>query len=169
MVFEKPKLPISLYGVEVVYLTDSITNKDVAEGLPDKDAYVPLARETLLLLSSAYCELVKDGPADQGGGILIGPVTLHLTEEMTWLLRGKVKTGDVAIDGKTNIGVGLLLKLYGLLQQFNSDLGDWPIAEEPSHEGAIVRLQAFRDKEKANAGAETYDDPDSNIDPYGGA
>lgn len=157
MVFEKPKLPLELTGLEVVFLTDSISNKDLAEGLPDKDAYWPVARETLLLLGSAYVELVSVD------GIDSGPVTLQITEEMAWLLRGKVKTGDMAID-KTPIGVALLTKLYTMIQEFNSELGDsdWRLAEEPIQEDVIVRLHEFREKEIANATANNDPDPDLN-------
>src|SRR5689334_11117173 len=124
---EQPTRALDLTGLEVVFLTDSITNRDIAEGLPDKEAYLPLAREALLLLGSAYRELVSTD------GIAAGPVTLQVTEEIAWLLRSKVRTGDLAIDGKTNIGVPMLLKLYDLLNAFNSDvIGLPPVCSEES-------------------------------------
>ena len=66
---------ITLTGLEIVYLCDSIANKDIAEGLPDKDAFVPLARGALLKLGSAYRELVAVD------GIAPGPVMVAITEE----------------------------------------------------------------------------------------
>jgi hypothetical protein len=118
---DAPKLPLALTGLEVVYLTDGIDNDDLAEGLPGRETYVPVAREALLLLGSAYREVVAPT------GILPGPLTLYVTQEQAWLFRSKVKTGDVAID-KSNIGIGLLLKLYELLLEFNADLGDVRVA-----------------------------------------
>lgn len=118
---EQPTLPLTLSGLEVVFLCDAILNDDVAKGLPDRDSYYPLARSALLLLGSAYVELVDET------GIAPGPVTLQVTEEAAWLLRSKVRTGDLAIDGKTNIGVSLLLKLYGILLQFNADVAGLPV------------------------------------------
>jgi len=110
-------MPLELSGLEVVFLTDSIRNADAAEGRAS-EGYVPLAREVLLLLGSAYCALVTDA------FIEAGPAVLQVTEEQAWLLRGKVRTGDMAIDGKTIIGPRLLRKLYTLLGAFTSGL-DW--------------------------------------------
>src|SRR6266480_2759902 len=92
-------LELSLSGLEVVFLTDSIDNRDQAVGLDEQYAYLPLARKALLLLGSAYREVVTSE------GIRPGPVELQVSEELVWLLRGKVKTGDLAIDGKTNVGI----------------------------------------------------------------
>jgi hypothetical protein len=113
-------LPLELTGLETVFLTDAIKNDDAAQGLPDRDSYFPLAREALLLLGSAYVELVHPD------GIAPGPVTLQVSEEVAWLLRGKVKTGDIGIDGQTNVGVPLLMKLYRLLLSFNAEVVGLP-------------------------------------------
>ena len=87
---------ITLTGLEIVYLCDSIANKDIAEGLPDKDAFVPLARGALLKLGSAYRELVAVD------GIAPGPVMVAITEEEAWLMRSKVRTGDLASISRTS-------------------------------------------------------------------
>ena len=115
-----PTLPLELTGLEIVYLCDSIANSDAAQGLPERDEYLPLAREALLLLGSAYLEVVAPD------GIYSGPVELHVSEEVAWLLRGKVKTGSIGLDGTTNIGIGLLRKLYALLLRFNADVSGLP-------------------------------------------
>lgn len=114
---QDPTLPLELNGMEVIYLTDSVKNSDVAEGLPEKDAYVPLARALLLLLGSAYRELVRPGVPP-----LEGPVSIEINQEQAWLLRTKVRTSDVGYDGMTNIGAGLLIKLYALILEFNADI-----------------------------------------------
>lgn len=110
-------LPIELTGLETVFLCDGILNKDVAEGLEDPKAIVPIARQTLLLLGSAYREVVSKTEGIRGN------VTLQVTEEMAWLMRSKVRTGDVDIGGQ-NIGVGLLLKLYELLGAFQANVAE---------------------------------------------
>jgi hypothetical protein len=150
-VIERPKLPLTLSGLEVVFLTDGIRNSDIAEGLPDKDAYWPLAREALLLLGSAYLEVVTPE------GIKPGPVTIYISEEVAWLLRGKVRTGDVAIDGKTNVGTSLLLKLYAMLESFNSGLLDLETVaiEEPPVDN--TKLEEFRQRELENLQKEVTD------------
>lgn len=138
-----PTRPLELTGLEVVFLTDAISNRDVAEGLPDKDAYYPLARQTLLLLGSTYCELVS---AD---GILNGPVTLYVTQEMAWLLRGKVKTGDVGVDGVV-LGHGLLCKLYELLLAFNADV-DMPVSKDEGEAMTDFKRWTLKIAEESNA------------------
>ena len=130
-----PTLPLALTGLEVVFLCDSIGNPDKAEGLDDRDAYVPLAREALLLLGSAYIEVVGDA------AVAPGPVTLHVSEEVAWLLRGKVKTGSIGIDGTTVIGPGLLRKLYGLLLDFNNAVAGLPAVTAKDRELAPAERQ----------------------------
>ena len=122
----RPTLPIVLSGFEIIHLSDSIANDDIAKGLPERDAYVPLARQALLLLGSAYRELV------QPVGVSDGLVDIQITEELAWLFRSKVRTGDLGIDGKTNIGIPLLLKLYEVLACFNSELDITATGVEPT-------------------------------------
>jgi hypothetical protein len=148
---------LSLTGLEVVFLTDSISNRDLAEGLPERDAYVPLARQALLLLGSAYRELVSTD------GINSGPVTLQVTEEVAWLLRGKVRTGDVGIDGTTNVGVPLLLKLYEILNGFNSEVGGLPPVSAHEGPGVSELDRQFLELLKETADARTK--PNDNAGP----
>ena len=157
----KPALPIDLTGVEVVFLADQIQNDDKAKGLPDESTYMPLAREALLLLGSAYVELVESN-----AGIKIGPVTLFITEEIAWLLRSKVRTGDVAIDGRTPIGHILLLKLYMLLLQFNAGfITEKTVAEDVADvDGKLIRLSEWKAREYPNASNPTSD---TNTDSTG--
>ena len=152
----KPTLPIVLSGLEVIHLSDSIAADDHAKGLPERDAYVPLARQALLLLGSAYRELV------QPVGVSDGLLTIHITEELAWLFRAKTRTGDLAIDNKTNIGISLLLKLYELLACFNSEL-DLTVGsvEEPAvTEEARAYLHEL--KEKSSARPDPHTDTDSS-------
>jgi hypothetical protein len=81
-------------------------------------------------------------------------VTLQVTEEMAWLFRSKVRTGDVAIDGHTNVGIPLLLKLYALLSAFNAEIAGLP---PTSSEGEPAPTDEARDflrllKEENDAG-----------------
>src|SRR3990167_2200255 len=121
---DTPHLPLALTGREVVFLCDRIANKDYAEGLEDKERYIPLARKALLLLGSAYVEVVKPDKIEYDAR-----VTLHVDEEIAWLLRGKVTTGDLGIDGKP-IGPTLLVKIYAILLEFAAGLSDLEITIE---------------------------------------
>jgi hypothetical protein len=154
--FIKPTLEIELSGLEVIHLSDSIANDEVAKGLPERDAYVPLARQTLLLLGSAYRELIFPQ------GVSSGTVCIQVSEEQAWLFRSKVRTGDLAIDGKTNIGIPLLLKLYELLARFNSELEITASieTEPPINEEARNYLREL--KEAHNARSNPHPDPDSS-------
>lgn len=137
------KLPLELTGMETVFLIDAIKNTDIAEGLPDAEARVPIARELLLLLGSVYTELVT---VDKG--ILHGPVSVRVSEDEAWLLRGKVKTGDLGLD-KKELGTGLLLKLYAVLLDFHGiddvrDLDCVP-GDHAMTEDEKARLRSFNE------------------------
>ena len=150
--------PLQLSGLEVIHLSDSIANDDLAKGLPERDAYVPLARQALLLLGSAYRELILPE------GIQEGQVTLQISEEQAWLFRSKTRTGDLAIDGKTNIGIPLLLKLYEILSSFNSGLEITPGREEEPALSENDRKFLAVLKEGRDARAAPSDDPDTHPD-----
>lgn len=102
---------LELSGREVVFLTDSINNDDVACSLPD--AHKHLAYDLLLKLGSAYCEVMFiDGVRD-----VVVPIAF--TEAEGWLLRAKVKSFDVD-SLNVNIGIGLLKKLYPFILSFHT-------------------------------------------------
>lgn len=146
---------LTLSAQEVVFLTDSIHNDDCAQGLPDSEAYVPLARALLLVLGSAYCELVSEA------AIAEGVATISITEEQAWLLRSKVRTGDLGIDRTSRIGLTLLPKLYELLLRFNSfDTGLPPADEPPLPWDYFAKLAAL--KEETNAPTNTVADASSH-------
>ncbi len=153
---EPVRYPCLLTGLEVVFLTDSITNSDLAQGLPDADAKIPVARDALLLLGSAYIEVVSETAIEPG------PVLLEITEEQCWLFRSKVRTGSVAIDGKTIIGPVLLCKLFALLLRFK--YGEDADDDDPSSEAGLeidsvvlkLQLEAYH--------AGTYKDADTDAD-----
>ena len=153
----RPTLELELSGLEVIHLSDSIANDEIAKGLPERDTYVPLARATLLLLGSAYRELIfPEGVSD-------GLVHIQITEEQAWLFRSKVRTGDMAIDGKTNIGIPLLRKLYELLTCFNSELEITPgiETEPPINEEARNYLRELKEAHNARR-SNPHSDPDAS-------
>jgi len=151
-------LVIALTGKEVVYLTDSILNKDIAEGLSEKEAYMPLARPLLLKLASLFTELVSET------GVLPGPVDIAITEEEAWLLRTKVRSGDILQDG-TPIGISLLCKLYNLLIEFNNELNDLQFGEIDEKQLTDFNRQYLKwVKEEADAGRESSENPDRESD-----
>jgi len=108
-----------------------------------------------LKLGGVYCELVNED------GILPGPVEIAITEEEAWLLRSKVRTGDMAIDGQTRIGVSLLSKLYKILIQFNDGLDEFistDIEEKPMTDFNHQFLGWM--KEEVDAGREPSENTD---------
>ena len=158
-------LLLELNGIEVMFLADAVLNRDVTEGSTDVESR-PIARPLLLKLGSAYCELVSDK------GILEGAVTVAVTQEEAWLLRSKVRSGDLG-PGNTPLGIPLLLKLYGLLAVFNADL-ELPEAEEGYDDLGIMEsqrqyLRGVRAKEEADARREPDEDTSRDTDPSTGA
>lgn len=124
---------LALTGLEVVWLSDAVRNaKTIKEDEDEQSCVKPL----VLNLGSAYLELVKPD------GIIDGPVEIAVTEAQCWLMRALVRTGDLAIDGKTNVGVPLLTKLYGLLMQFASELDDLEVS---AYESPPLTEEARRD------------------------
>ena len=124
---------LSLTGLEVVWLSDAVRNaKTIKEHEDEPSCVEPL----VLNLGSAYLELCTSE------GIAEGPVEIAVTEAQCWLMRALVRTGDLAIDGKTNVGVPLLTKLYGLLMQFASELDDLEVG---AYDGAVLSEDAKRD------------------------
>jgi hypothetical protein len=122
MAIVEPRKEITLDALEVVYLNDAISAGDVAQGLPEKDAYFTCAREALILLAGAWNEVITD---DEDPTIdKHATVTLAITEEMAWLFKAKVITSTVAIDNQTKLGLTLQRKINDVLLSFkaSSDL-----------------------------------------------
>jgi hypothetical protein len=159
---EEPTRPLLLTGLEVVFLCDSIKNEDLELGLPDPDAKVPIARNTLLLLASAYIEVVTLT------GILSGPVLLEVTEEQVWLFRSKTVSGSMGFDGK-NIGISLLLKFYDLLVRFK--YGDKEDTEDGEQGLQLSQADLKTKLEEFNAGAnkDAYTNQDNGPNSGAGA
>lgn len=149
---DEPTAPITLTGLEVVFLTDAIKNDDAPEGRVGQGKNDPIGRDTLLLLGSAYEELVT---AD---GVAPGPVVLYISQEIAWLFRSKVKTGDLGIDGKTKVGVSLLPKIYKLLLEFNSDLSLDTVDADELTDDVKMRLEEYN----ARAHQDTNRDSDTD-------
>ena len=116
-----PTACLTLSGLETVFLSDALRNGITVKAIEDELSCV---RPLLLNLGSAYRELVTPKP----DGIKAGPISIEVTEQQCWLMRALVRTGDLGIDGKTNVGVPLLLKLYGLLLQLESGI-DLPVVD----------------------------------------
>lgn len=112
----EPALPIELLGIEIVFLMDKLRNGDNGKTVEEE---LSCLRPLILIMGSAYREVVTPQGIDA-----VKPVTLHVTKDMAWLLRSKVMTGDIGCDGKTVIGVNLNLKLFELLENFESGMSD---------------------------------------------
>lgn len=113
---------LTLSGLEAVFMSDAVRNSQTPLRALDESDETRVIRPLLLNLGSAYRELVTVD------GIAPGPVSFEVTEPQCWLMRTLVRTGDLAIDGKSNVGVSLLTKLYGLLLELESGL-DLPSAD----------------------------------------
>lgn len=110
--FETPHLTIELNGREIIYLCDAIKNGAIAEGVGERDTFIPVAREALLLLAGPFLEVC------QGDYDKIIPV--NVTEEFCWLARNVVSFGSMGVD-KQPLGHKLLAKVYKLLLEFKFD------------------------------------------------
>ena len=157
----EPTGSLTLSGLEVVYLSDALRNGDGVKAIEDE---VACLRPLLLNLASAYRELVTPDSKDVAGNVVKGgfdegPVSIQVTEAQAWLMRAKVRTGDLAIDGKTVLGVALLTKLYALLLEMESGVD----VEVSAYEEAPITETRIRLKERYDA--EPRWQPDENTYP----
>ncbi|MGH8524284.1 MAG: hypothetical protein ACREXY_08725 [Gammaproteobacteria bacterium] len=113
------ELPLELSGVEVVHLIDALRNADNRKGEEEES---PCLRPLVIKLAHLYRVLVTPGM------FLTGPLALQVTRDELWLLRSKVRTGDVGID-KSLIGVNLSLKIYAALESFVTGLSEFGIVD----------------------------------------
>lgn len=128
-----PHLTIELNGREIVYLCDAIKNGTVSEGIGEKDSFLPVGRECLLILAGPFLEVCQ-GDYDK-------IIPLVVNEEFCWTVRNVVGFGSMSVD-KQPIGPRLLAKVYKLLLEFKHefDLEDLYAAASPSdytYEGTI--------------------------------
>lgn len=151
----KTTATLSLTGLETVFLSDTLRNADNISQDNDQFEYL---KPLVVNLASLYVELLS------GEGILPGPLDIEITEPQAWLLRQKVRTGDIAIDGKTNVGVSLLTKLYNILIMFSNQMQDI----ETSEDGPVLSEQNKADlKEERYARWITNENTYPRRDPYG--
>ena len=106
-------LPLHLIGHEVAFLSDVLrTGSTVKEREDELDELRPL----ILLIAGLYDELVfMDRTLEH-------EVVVAVSEKQVWLMRTKVRSADVALDNKTNIGIWLTRKLHSLLLRFASEV-----------------------------------------------
>lgn len=126
-------LTIELSGREIVYLCDAIKNGTVSEGIGEKDSFLPVGRECLLVLAGPFLEVCQ-GDYDK-------IIPLVVNEEFCWAVRNVVGFGTMSVD-KVPIGPKLLAKVYKLLLEFKHefDLEELYAAASPSdytYEGTI--------------------------------
>ncbi len=114
---EKPRLELILTGPEVYFLSDKLRGAAITPGgKPDeRDYYTPLVRALLLVLASAYTEVVSvTGPN------LEAVVPVMIDEEMAWLIREVTSNDDVDSQGH-QLGLSLLLEVYAVLLKFHTE------------------------------------------------
>lgn len=138
-----PMLPLQLSGLEVVHLLDSVRNGTTVKDVEDE---LGVTKPLIVKLGGIYRELVS--PA----GIKAGPVDVQVSEQEAWVLRAKVKTGDIGIDGQTPVGITLSLKLYELLALFSPDMPQIEVGgeEAPFSVNQKEALKALQKTEEIN-------------------
>lgn len=115
----EPTRLLELSRDEVAYFLDSLGNKEVDAG--NADAWHPddklIGRPLIVKLGSIFCEEVEYE-------------CLSVTEAEVWVLRAKVQCSSLGPLTKQPIGVGLMLKLYPLLSEFDA-LVHWGLEGVP--------------------------------------
>ena len=148
---------------EIVFLTDNIQVGDVNVGDPDHPYTIePIARALLLKLGGVFLQVLTTTGVkeDEARGV-------NLTEKECWLIKSRVRVGDLGLGAKP-VGVGILLKILTTLMKFNPGkpgvlitdaLEEIPVCEETgeSYPEALQRKKA-RGREKRHV--RTTDDPD---------
>lgn len=132
-------LTLSLSGFEVVFLMDSIRGAATEVGSDRRVEGLETVRALVLNLSSLYTEVLGKGDKEPWSG----PVQLAISDEQAWYLQAKVVTGSIALDGKTNVGIPLSLKLFEIIRCYAADLDDLPVSgedETPFGESEKIRL-----------------------------
>lgn len=152
----KTTATLSLTGLETVFLSDALRNADNIS--QDNDQFECL-KPLVVNLASLYIELLSRE------GILPGPLDIEITEPQAWLLRQKVRTGDIAIDGKTNVGVSLLTKLYNILIMFSNQMQDIETSE--LDEPMLNEQNKYDLKEQVYARWRPDENTYPRRDPYG--
>lgn len=120
-------LPLHLTVLEVIFLADNLRVDDTDEGNPQAPSHMRgtfIGRSLLRKIGSLYIEFANQtGNFDfskYAGEDLSAPITV--TEAEAWLMKGRIRTGDLAMDGQTNIGVELSCKLFELVNRFDTVL-----------------------------------------------
>lgn len=162
---ETPTLALSLTGLEVVHLVDSLHNGATT---PDKEAELAELRPLIVNLAKLYRELVSVE------GIKPGPLVVKVTQAQCWLMRSRVRTGDIGIDGTTNIGIPLGLKLYDLMLRFDDGLeeglDDFDVGGEgeddpfSAEQGELLKAKRMTEEMNRNATRRNYK-PRPHTDP----
>lgn len=119
---EETRLPLSLNVLEVIYLVDNIKLDDFDQGNPDNpESIQPLAHELLVLLAPLYLELTECFYGENSRDYNPDRVeTILVTQKQVRLLKGKVATSILGIDGEYPVGYTLSRKLLQLLLDFDA-------------------------------------------------
>lgn len=118
-------LPLHLNVLEVIFLADNLKVDDTDEGHPDVPSHYRgdyIGRSLLRKIGSLYVEFAKlTNDFDfEATGIPDNQISIFITEAEAWLVKSRVRTGDLGLDGMTNIGVGLSCKLFELVNKFDT-------------------------------------------------
>lgn len=111
--------------METAYLADNLSVGDTEEGNPQSASLYTerlIGRSLLLKVGSLYVDFSEltngfdfENPSRYQGE----ESPIMITEAEAWLLKSKVRTGDMGLDNQTNIGVNLTRKIFEVLMSFN--------------------------------------------------
>lgn len=147
---ERPRRTLTLTGAEVLWLSDNVRLASADKvGEDRKDAYTALARDALLLIGSAFVEVVSSKTP------YLTIVKLSLDEETCWLLRESVRTDSTYAE--TILGPDLLRKVYEALSSFHADVDIDTVDEDELPADYAERLAAYKESVKAPSAREIAD------------
>jgi hypothetical protein len=165
-------IPIDLTAHEIVFLTDNIQVGDTNVGDPDHPhTPEPIARALLLKLGNVFLQVMSPTGVQENESRGVS-----LTENECWLIKSRVRVGDLGLSGKP-VGATILLKVVTALVQFNPDkpgiapaviLDGVPVAEESdddSYRAATRKAKAREKEERRSAWAANNPDHSANNNP----
>lgn len=133
-------LPLHLNVLEVIFLADNLKVDDTDEGALEVTSHYRgdfIGRALLRKIGSLYVEFADlTGDFDfEGEDLDQHQAPIFVTEKEAWLIKSKIRTGDLGLDGMTNIGVRLSCKLFELVNKFDTSSIQIPFLEQPDASG----------------------------------
>jgi len=170
--------------LEVIFLADNLKVDDTDEGHPNVPSHYRgdyIGRSLLRKIGSLYVEFAEqtDDFDFESTGTPTNLIPIFITEAEAWLVKSRVRTGDLGLDGMTNIGVRLSCKLFDLVNKFDTSAiqihlpertdgsGDWHFTSADARELHWEQDYLDLEREEAEKHASTVTNKDTTIDKAG--